>query len=495
MPITMRSGLEFFKNAFFKNNYWIIIFAVYLVLIITTVTRHEPWMDEAQPWLYGQDLSLSDLLLKYLRYDGHPPLWYLFVIPFAKSGFPYFTVNLLSVSFSALGVFLFLRYSPFPAAFKILFPFTFFIFFQYGVISRSYSLIAPVLFCIALIYKKKLERPLLFSALLCLLASISAYTFLMSGAIFIVHLIDVAKEWKRLERKARLNQFLGAALLASTAGLIILIVAQPADSSFALGYNLSPWNFIETSKRRIAGAFAMDELGNYTTFQTYLSFAVVIISLIWFRYQRTALLFALPMLFILVLFAVKYSNLWHEGILFLLWMFVLWVSFDKEVKTVPRILRKTMLASAAIILLIHVYWTTQAASYDFKRNYSGSYDAARFIKDNNLEGKKIFVSGWKTLALMPYFDKNIFYNYNDGSPHRFWFWSTRNNNSLGAGADVIENIENDQPDLVIFASDHMENVKEIAIPGYKVAGIFEGSLSWKSGLYEPDTFYVFQKIE
>lgn len=492
MPITIAPGSKLFSAENLKKNYWLIIFAVYLVLLATVASRHEPWMDEAQPWIYGEELNPFELVTKFLRYDGHPPLWYLIVMPFAKIGLPYFTINILSAAFSALGVWLFLRYSPFPPLIKILFPFTFFVFYQYGVVARSYCLIAPLLFLIAVIYRKKNERPLLFALLLCLLASVSAYTFLMAGALFVVHLLDVVKRWKVLNRGEIIYQAIGTVLLIFTAVAVVLILAQPPDSSFAQGYNLSLLNYLDVSVRRISGALTMDELGNYRTLQTIVSSAVFIYFLIWCRYKKTLLLFLLPCLLITTLFAVKYSNVWHEGILFLLWIFVLWIGFEKE-KTEPLILRKIIKLSVVVVLSIQVYWTARAAFNDYKYDYSGAYALSQYIKKNQLENKKLFVSGWKSLAIMPYFDENIFYNYNDGAKQRYWLWSVYNRNEMGAGAGVIGRIEREQPDFVVFASDHIDIHSEIKIPGYDLVEIFEGDLYWKTGLFEPDSFFVYRK--
>ncbi|MDQ4123529.1 MAG: hypothetical protein M3209_18995 [Acidobacteriota bacterium] len=495
MAVDKPYSSEFSKIEAFKSKYWILVFLAYVVLLAAVVSNHEPWMDEAQPWLYGQDLSVRDLLVKYLRYDGHPPLWYVIVMIPAKLGFPYFTINVLSACFSALGVWLFLRYSPFPATVKILFPFSFFVFYQYGVVARSYCLIPPLLFLIAIVYKKKMEHPILYSLLLCLLANVSAYTFLMAGAFLFVHLLDIVKQWKQLDKQNKVSQALAVLMLGLTAFLVVLILAPPPDQSFAQGYNLSLMNFLDVSQRRIAGALVMDELGDNILAQTIISLAIFVVTFLWFCYKRLTLLFLLPSLLILTLFAVKYSNVWHEGILFFLWIFVLWISFERDSKKEPAVLSKTVLVLMTVVLAVQVYWSVFVIRYDLNHNYSAGYEVAQYIKENQLEDKRLFLSGWKSLAILPYFEKNIFYNHNNGSKERFWFLSTRNPATYGAGPEVINRIENEQPDLAVFASDHMEPNTTIEIKGYRFVGAFEGNLCWKTGLFEPDTFWVFRKIE
>ena len=46
------------------------------LVILLTVTRHEPWADEAQSWLLARDLGWFQLIFGELRYEGHPGLWH-----------------------------------------------------------------------------------------------------------------------------------------------------------------------------------------------------------------------------------------------------------------------------------------------------------------------------------------------------------------------------------------------------------------------------------
>jgi len=117
-------------------------------------------------------------------------------------------------------------------------------------------------------------------------------------------------------------------------------------------------------------------------------------------------------------------------------------------------------------------------------------------KAASLKNKKIFVSGWKSIAILPYFDDNIFYNHNNGSPQRFWLWSaSQNQTPINFNPSVIQAIQQTQPDIVIFASDHIDHNSKIEIEGYRLFGKSQGYICWKTGIYEPDFYWVFHKIE
>lgn len=70
-------------------------------------------------------------------------------------------------------------------------------------------------------------------------------------------------------------------------------------------------------------------LNNVWTEYGPLSSLVFGLSLWHFGKTRVLALFLLPLLVLGHLLAFVYSSPWHEGILFLLWIFCLWISFQK----------------------------------------------------------------------------------------------------------------------------------------------------------------------
>jgi len=492
MEITLNSRLSI--AYYLKERYKFIVFAIYVVLLAVGVAHHERWMDEAQAWLLAKDTSFEDLFLKYLRYEGSPGLWHVILMVPAKLGLPYFSINIVSALFASAGVWLFLRYAPFPPLIKILYPFTFFVFFQYGVVARNYCLISPILFLIAINYNKKLQRPYLFALQLCLLANISAHTFLIAGSIAFVQFIDVIKNWKSFDNKTRKHQLASLFLFGLVALLVIYVVMTPPDQVYAgyLNTNIKLIWFIV--RRMIAGSLAMNEFSPYQVLFGSVSLVVFITSLVWFFKNNTALLYLLPLTLLSILFGLKYRNLWHEGVLFLLWIFVLWISYEKHSSKERKTpLSKAVIGSIALVLVVQVYWCINAFAYDINHNYSASYSVAKYLKANRLDKENIFVSGWKTISILPYFSKNIFFNHNNGSSHRFWNWSTNNVTSLGASQDVLDTIECLQPQVVIFASDHIKSKQKIELPGYKAVAFFKGYLCWKTGLNEPECYLLFKR--
>src|SRR5579863_9461497 len=133
--------------------------AAYGVLEVLTLRRHEPWADEAQSWLLSRDASLAELWGRLLHYEGTPGLWQTILHALIRLGLPYSAYGFVSATLGLGAIVLLLRYAPFPLFVRILLPFTYYLCYQYSIIARSYSLIAPLLFGIAALYPHAVRRP------------------------------------------------------------------------------------------------------------------------------------------------------------------------------------------------------------------------------------------------------------------------------------------------------------------------------------------------
>src|SRR5580704_13245346 len=126
--------------------------AAYALMVALTIRRHEPWADEAQSWLLGRDASVAQLWGHLLHYEGTPGLWQTLLHALIQLGLPYSAYDFVSASLELAAVYLLLRYAPLPLFIRISLPFTYYLCYQYAVIARSYAVIAPLLFAVAVIY-------------------------------------------------------------------------------------------------------------------------------------------------------------------------------------------------------------------------------------------------------------------------------------------------------------------------------------------------------
>jgi len=95
---------------------------------------------------------------------------------------------IIPLIFSNLGLAIFMFKSDYKLYIKALLPFTYFIFYQYTVMARGYSLVLPLLSIIACIYPKRHEKIYTYTIALILLLSLEAYTYLISGAFSLFYI-------------------------------------------------------------------------------------------------------------------------------------------------------------------------------------------------------------------------------------------------------------------------------------------------------------------
>lgn len=454
-----------------------LVLLIYLILISVVIWRHEPWADEAQAWLLARDSGPFDLLFKRLRYEGHPGLWYLILFPFSKL-LPYRSISLLSGLIAVLGVYVLLRHAPFPKFIRFTLPFTYFIFYQYAVIARSYVLLPGLFFLTAILYRERVRRIYLYTLLLSLLAYTSVYTMLVAVALMLLDGVELIRMRSRLDRKLIMRHVKAYAAFAAFIGLIVLQLWQPEDSSFARGYHFELGRFLRLSRAVLNES--MTEIG-------YLSIPVLLISSIWFYLRGTLPVYLASTLVVLGLFSAKYYNSWHQGIIFLIWVFSMWISFEgrsgERGGKLEGIIGKLALASMIVVIGVQVFWSVAVSISDFRGPYSASKAAVEYIKSNHLEGKRIYATSFWTTSILPYFKENIFANHNGGRKPAFWFWA-RDNRRI----EDLNRILRDRPDLIIIGRPP-KDLRDLK--GYKFVGLFPGELYWKRGIKERNDFAVF----
>ncbi|MBU1692645.1 MAG: hypothetical protein KKC51_01645 [Verrucomicrobia bacterium] len=201
---------------------------LYAVLTLQTAWQHEPWRDEAQPWLVARDTSLPELFGE-LRYEAHPGLWYLILFPFAKLGFPYITVGIVHWLLAVVTVALFLWKAPVPWLTKVVFIFSYYMFWQYVIDIRPYVVGILLLFLIAWMYPRRFDRPIRYAGLIFLLFNSNVHSVVIGAAV------AGAFAWEAWKGK-KLNPRVVAALALMGLGVIALGLqvgfAPPPDNMY-----------------------------------------------------------------------------------------------------------------------------------------------------------------------------------------------------------------------------------------------------------------------
>ncbi len=437
----------------------------YAVAHLLMAIVHEPWFDEAVAWQIARCASVSDILIEIPHYEGHPPLWHLILLPFAKLGAPYeLSLSIVSLIFAGTTVSLIIWKSPFPRIIRLLLPFTYFFFYQYGVISRPYCVMMLAFVLLAMTYRNRNEQPWKYTLCLMFLCLTSAYGIVMAGGLAIAWVWEI---WNLRKIKDFIASCLKDKRIFCLAGLLafaLLLIAliMPREDTYALnpaeereirnGFAIRLFYMLTSS---ISDVLITDVYSDYSFLKTtYLSYSGLICScllgaLILFtiacygKKKKTALLFFIPYTLFGVFSSIVYVCLHHIGIVLLLFVFWLWASLqapDSDTDTAPfiqanrEIIHNLLIFLGSSIVLMSLTWNITACIQDIYNDYAAGRTVSKFIAENNLDDYNI-MGTWdvayakdssEIIAMdtnhflyvdnvAPYFDHNIFYNFMDGS--------------------------------------------------------------------------------
>lgn len=168
-----------------------VLFAGYLIFNGILLAGHELWRDEANVWLIARELSPLRLFGE-IRYQGHPCLWYLLVMPFAKAGFPFKTLSVLSYLVMAVAAGIFTYQASFHPVTKFICLFSPIFSYYYPVVARNYCLIALLMILLALLYPKRNEKPVVYGLLLGLLVQADTIVLATAGLLSLMWLWESA---------------------------------------------------------------------------------------------------------------------------------------------------------------------------------------------------------------------------------------------------------------------------------------------------------------
>ena len=448
--------------------YSVVLF-LFLTLSIIISLKHEYWADEANAWLIAGDSSILDLFTKFLHTDGHPALFHLIIKTFQFFGLSYNNFRIIALIFSTLGVAFFLFKSNYKWYIKVLLPFTYYIFYQYTVITRGYCLVLLLLGLIAYLWEKKKEKCVLFTTLVILLLSLEAYTFFIAGSIYLIYIIEYIKDY--LKTKKHNKKLLICLITIFFAFLLTTLYVMPrSDNTFVtplIMYFISN-SFVTT----FHSPFVL---------KIVLTILMVFIIMYLIQIQKDKLLEAGILILPLLLFMMfGYSNYWHNGLFFVLLLFIGWIHNYHKIKFFNIFI--------VIVCLIQIPWSISSSIYEYKESYSPAEEVADFIKQYDYKNMKIYGLEFYESAINAYFDENIFYNWNKDL--RFFWWSKKSdfyNYNINPKTMINENV-----DMIIVTPTYMEYDRDTLIEHYDEY-IFRGCTYFQTARYELMDTYVYVK--
>ncbi len=412
------------------------ILGLYLISICIVTLFHEPWGDEAQSWAIAKYSSYKDMIFSLGHGEGHPALWWIYLSIFAKTGFPFeFGLKIASVLLNLIFTWILIFKVKIPRIMRYTIPFTYFFFYQYGVISRCYSILIIAIILLAVIWNDRAIKPQKTVFSLILLCLSSAYGIALSfslAAIWTFELFTPIFFSKHLQKKypddthSFINQLLSLLVLLVSA-IIIVILIYPTNDPYALRsekYNSYFFRFFYMIiLEPIDSLFFMAE---YTDTELYkfipdlystiigciIAFIFYIIIFIWPKARGMRRYLVIPHIIFSAIASLSFFWSHHMGIttaLFLFWFIICYThnqnnktncstikhfTFSIKLRTwmdsdEAKILRDMYYIIPALIIIVSIKWSIESSILDYKYNYSAERYIYKEIVNANLADAKI----------------------------------------------------------------------------------------------------------
>lgn len=504
---------EFIK----KNKINLVVMLCYSIITFIILLFHESWRDEAQAWLIARNLNIIDIFGQ-MKYEGHPVIWYLILVPFAKLGLPYVTVKIVSWLICNIAVWLILKKATFNLILKILFIFSMPMIYLYPSISRSYCLIPLAITIVAIYFGQRHEKPIQYILSILFLANTHVIMYGMVGILLLLFYIEELIQNRKTNSKEQKKKVY-ISLIVIIVGLILtlipILISMTTNTDVSLTSNTS---IFEDTKLKMENAYEKIMTGCFGENELILKIvAIALIILlcyeIRYHFKNALIIICTEGLQFLIYTYVYMGSEQRVSTLILLMMFIFWIQNDKKLsknttketdrelinnqKYIKEQRQKEILTDIAeyilvFVLIINIVQGMYSIDKEIKTNYSSAYETAEWIKEN-LEDNSIFICTSMPLssAIIPYINKDVFWSPQTLDNFSFTSWDEnyRTGYSLkDLQKRVKENFEENQNLYLIYTYDfNQETMNFLEESGY-ISKIFESQIAEKEE-------YAIYKIE
>ncbi|MDB9527135.1 hypothetical protein PN498_14125 [Oscillatoria sp. CS-180] len=447
------------------------IIAGFVLFSLIGILQHEMWRDELQAWMIARDSSSILNLIQNMAYEGHPALWHLILYGLNQFTHDPLLMQLFHVTISIWTVYIVVKLSPFSLLHRFLLSFSYFLFFEYTVISRNYNLGVFLFFLFCALFDRKNPRYIILSIILALAANANFYALLVSVGLTVFVALDTvffSRGFPRLKPniaiaflivssgwlislvqilRVRISDLLLIPFLSNTAIGSPTVVAMQADASmesylsllrkaksvlyaimcvcesyFPLPNTLRV-DFWETNIFTTHQSLPIDpDLYLATPFSIgelialFISILMLgLFSIFFFKRKSLLCAYSLGNLLIILFIGGMHSTATyrHYGYLFITLIIYLWL-FQKSSLAKDdypsQHYQKFVNGVLTFILSVQAIAGIHAMSMDYLYPFSNSREVAQFIRDNNLQNQEIIGSRYRQAStLSGYLNVPVYY--------------------------------------------------------------------------------------
>jgi hypothetical protein len=387
-----------------ERGFAIIVVLAYLPVAIFAIAHHEMWRDELHCWLVARDSATPWDVVRNRAYDGHPPLWYLLLWVLEKTTHDPRSMQVVHIAIAAVVVWVFARFAPFGRLVRALFPFGYFLAYEYAALSRCYGLALLFALLLCVHHPRRIARPVATSLLLAALALTTTVATMVAAG----YAAALTVQWITMSRKGERPDLRAWIPIASAAiaGMGAAICAwPPADSTVAQVKWPSRLPSDDAPTRLIAGLLPIPRVDFFfwnsnalLSFEPFrrVAFVASLMLAAWLvfvlsRDRGAAVLFGVGSVLLVVMFAGVYGgDVRHHGFFFVLFVMGAWMAALTPATTVEpqsrwsRMRRAALVPTLTAILLAHVPAAVIAIAYDYRYIFSSGRRAAEVLRAHGL---------------------------------------------------------------------------------------------------------------
>lgn len=371
----------------FLNKTFIICITFWLVITLIRLFNHQPWFDEANVWMIAQKASFGQLFL-LTKIEGHPFVWYMVIMPFAKLNFMY-PYSLLIVNWLfCLGAILTLwKYAPFNNILKCAISFSFPFFALFPIVARCYSISIFILFVLAALFEKKSKHPIIYSILILICANTNAMAMIGSFCFGCFLFFDLIKE-------KQIKNIIITSVTAVLTALILFLQYSGLDKTY--------------TDERLTSGLNIGFFSNTFIFPVEINIILLSIFVLGFfilllKSPKAFIFTFICYVYLLAIFEFSYSgNEWHHYFFYIYLIIGVWILLNDN--NVTDNIKKGI---TCLLVILSAFFIIDYRYRPLVFN-SHSYDIAKFI-ENNEQARFILFDG-NFLSTIPYFDKSKKYD-------------------------------------------------------------------------------------
>ena len=382
-----------------------LVVCAYLPVAIFAIAHHEMWRDELHCWLVARDSPMPWDVVHNRAYDGQPPLWYLLLWLLQRVTHDPRAMQVAHVALATAVVWVLASRAPFGRPLRALFPFGYFLAYEYVALSRCYGLALLLALLLCDNHPRRFERPARTALLLAALALTTTVSTVVAAAYTAVLLWDwvgLARRRDPLARRAWIPIAAGATAFVAAA----LCAWPPADSTVAhvswpkeMPDDFAPTRLIVAMLPVPRPYFyfwnsnALLELEPFRRVAVPVSLALgAWLVFVLSRRREAAVLFGVGTVGLMALFGLVYGgDVRHHGFLFVLFVMAAWLAKQTPAPPGPmrtrwmRVRDAALTPTLAVVLLAHVAGTPIALGYEYAKVFSSGGRAADVLRAQGLD--------------------------------------------------------------------------------------------------------------